>query len=99
MQMQIQQTAKPILSDKTFDMLDVWLEETDPENEFGECCTGLFDVSDAGTVTLVGLCVEVEYGEVYYSAEQAKALISADRIHSLEIGLERGDLSFDGEAA
>ncbi len=77
------------------DLTDVWQEETDPENEFGEVVVGLFDTSG----TLIGLRMEDDaFGQLYCHREYAGEMIGFARILELEIALERGDLMAEDAA-
>ena len=88
-----------IAADHVADLSDMWMEETDPENERGEVCTGLFDVSlDGETVTLVGLIVEDENGESLRNREFALVALGADRVTALEVDAESGRFELE-EAA
>ena len=69
--------------DRTADLDDVWREETDPENELGECCTGLFRINEADA-DLVGLICEDTLGRWVHSREQAIIILSWDTVRRVE---------------
>lgn len=69
--------------DYTVDLDDVWIEETDPENVLGECCTGLFTINEADA-DLVGLICEDNQGKWVHSREQAIIILSWDTVRRVE---------------
>lgn len=92
--------AKPvnpvILAEAEIDVTDLWIETTDPENEFGETADALFQTSDGigldaqlrceWTVdaTLVGLRVSDLTGDYYYTRAQALQVLGAGGVSLIE---------------
>lgn len=82
-------TLKPswVNSDLESDLDDVWIEETDPENILGECCTGHFTVTDNEwqfSVTLEGLAVEDATGVRYFDRERAILFLGFETVCRVE---------------
>ncbi|WP_420003219.1 hypothetical protein [Arenibacterium sp. LLYu02] len=95
--------AKALSADYELDLTDNWVAEVDPENEYGETCAGLFDViEESGTNTLIGLRLEDGNDTLFCDRAYAIQMLGGSEVHRVELGLERGDFSFDvypGEVA
>lgn len=66
------------------DLDELWLEETDPENEFGECCTGFCEIDDLDGLHIVGIAVYAPGHTMYAAREKLIDLIPVGRIHLAE---------------
>lgn len=67
---------------------DVWMEETDPDNWWGEFCSGFFTEED-GFFTLVGLNVEDGKSDDYLNREQAIKVLGYETVCRVERVMER----------
>ena len=77
------------LNSTTFCVDDWWLECTDPENIVGECCTGYFERSDAGDLTLCGVMIVSKPGFVdLISREDLINRVTESEIEALEARLK-----------
>ncbi|WP_372570390.1 hypothetical protein [Ruegeria jejuensis] len=80
---QIARTRTAPLCDRTEDITDNWIEETDKENVENEGCTGYFDETETGLL-LVG--VEVESGSLtnFYPREIAMRFLTPETVDRIE---------------
>ncbi len=75
-----------VVCDRELDITDVWLEETDPENERGESATAFLKANkyDDG-MEVAGIAIEEPEGDkTYREREAASRLIGWDAIYRIE---------------
>jgi len=82
--------------DRRIDVSDVWMEQTDPDNERGEVCEALFErvdlrcidelshCFDADGMNLIGIAVTDECGTIYRNREWAIKMLGVDAIWRVE---------------
>ncbi len=71
--------------ERTTDISDLWQQETDPENEFGESCTAYFDKYEDRNqgifvFAITGIGVEDNGGTRFYDRERAIDLLGLEAI-------------------
>lgn len=76
-----------IYAEATCALDDIWMEETDPENELGEACEGFFSILDTDsdyTAILNGIAVTDTSGTAYYDRARAADFLGIEIIHRIE---------------
>ncbi len=75
-----------VVCDRELDITDIWLEETDPENERGETATAFLKANkhDDG-MEIAGIAIEEPEGDkTYREREAASRLIGWDAVYRIE---------------
>lgn len=75
-----------VVCDRVLDITDIWLEETDPENERGESATAYLKANkyDDG-MEVAGIAIEEPEGDkTYRQREAASRLIGWDALYRIE---------------
>lgn len=71
------------LADRECDITDVWMEETDPENELGEVATAFLSFTSDGWPVLDGISVKDTTGTMYFGSLRATRLLGLDAVHRI----------------
>jgi|GEM_PF-1923971 hypothetical protein len=75
-------------ADSACDLTDVWMEETDPQNERGEACEAYFTHDGRGdaftAATLIGARIDTGHRAYELGRDEVLAMVGADEVARVE---------------